>query len=70
MSPILQNQVLRWGSEEVQMLRSVKDHPRYGLRMVAIGSVAVGVFLNIFSFGLCHQLILHGLAFIPVCGLG
>ena len=64
------SQVLQWGSKEAQMLRSVKDHPRYGLRMVAIGSVTLGVFFNILSFALCHQPILHGLAFLPVCALG
>lgn len=57
---------LHSGSQRVQLIRSVKNHPRYRLRMIAMGSVAIGIFFNILSIALCHQPLLHGLAFLPV----
>lgn len=54
------------GSQGEQFIRSVKNHPRYRLRMIAIGSVAFGIFFNILSIAICRQHILNGLAFLPV----
>lgn len=54
------------GSQGVQFIRSVKNHPRYRLRMIAIGSVVIGIFFNILAIAICHQRLLHGFAFIPV----
>ncbi|MCJ1464887.1 hypothetical protein MMC07_003502 [Pseudocyphellaria aurata] len=54
------------GSQGVRSIDSVKSHPRYRLRMIAIGSVAFGVFFNILSIAICKQYILNGLAFIPL----
>lgn len=54
------------GSQGAELIRSVKNHPRYRLRMIAIGSVTVGIFFNILSIALCDQHLLYGLAFAPV----
>lgn len=54
------------GSQGAELIRSAKNHPRYRLRMIAIGSVTVGIFLNILSIALCDNNLLYGLAFVPV----
>ena len=58
------NFVFRLAKKEC--LRSVKNHPRYHLRMVAIGSAALGLFFNTLAIAICKVKLLHGLAFLPV----
>ena len=57
------------GSQCVQSMLSTKNHPRYHIRMIAIGSVAIGIFFNILSIAICKDHILQGLAFLPLCTL-
>lgn len=57
------------GSQCVQSMLSTKNHPRYHIRLIAIGSVAVGIFFNILSIAICKDYILQGLAFLLVCTL-
>lgn len=54
------------GSQGVQFSLYMENHPRYRLRMIAIGSVVIGLFFNILAIAISHQYILQGLAFVPV----
>ncbi|MCJ1265646.1 hypothetical protein MMC22_005526 [Lobaria immixta] len=53
------------GSQGVQFSLYMENHPRYRLRMIAIGSVVIGLFFNILAIAISHQYILQGLAFVP-----
>lgn len=55
------------GSQGVQFSLYMENHPRYRLRMIAIGSVVIGLFFNILAIAISHQYILQGLAFVPLC---
>lgn len=53
--------------EDPKFFESIKNHSRYRLRLIAIISVDLGLFLNILSVCLARNKVLNGLAFLPVC---
>lgn len=55
--------------EDPKFFESIKNHSRYRLRLIAIISVDLGLFLNILSVCLARNKVLNGLAFLPVCRL-
>ena len=54
------------GAEDPRFLRAVKSHPRYHLRLTAIIAAAFGIFFNVLAIAIAQELIMSGLAFIPV----
>ncbi|KAL9584650.1 MAG: hypothetical protein Q9212_001986 [Teloschistes hypoglaucus] len=52
--------------EDPKFFESIKNHSRYRLRLIAIVSVDLGLFLNILSVCLARNKVLNGLAFLPL----
>lgn len=54
------------GTEDRTVFQSMKNHPRYHLRVTAIVAVALGLFFNTLAIIIAREYVLSGLAFLPV----